>query len=44
MMMYFVEYGRVYEEFLTYRDAEIFCGERGIHPENIYEMEMGDCV
>ena len=23
----------------TYREAEIFCGERGIGGENIYEMD-----
>ena len=37
-MNYFVEFGRVYEEFATYREAEIFCGENGIHCENIYEI------
>ena len=37
-MNYFVEFGRVYEEFATYREAEIFCGERGIHPEDIVEI------
>lgn len=25
------------KEFTTYREAEIFCGENGIHPENIFE-------
>jgi hypothetical protein len=25
------------KEFETYREAEIFCGENGIHPENIFE-------
>ena len=30
----------VYElQFPTYRDAEIFCGENGIHGEVIYEEE-----
>ena len=24
--------------FNTYREAEIFCGENGIHPENIEEI------
>ena len=39
-MMYCVEYGLVYEEFATYREAEIFCGERGIYaPDAIYELE-----
>lgn len=28
-----------YKEFPTYRDAEIYCGENGIHPEEIYEEE-----
>ena len=36
-MKYFVEYGYIYEEFNTYREAEIFCGENGIYCENIYE-------
>ena len=26
------------EIFSTYREAEIFCGERGIHPEEIVEI------
>jgi hypothetical protein len=38
-MMYFVEYGSHYEEFENYYDAEIYCGERGISCENIYEMD-----
>lgn len=30
----------VYEwQFSTYREAEIFCGERGIYGEEIYEEE-----
>jgi len=37
-MKYFVEDGMVYEEFATYREAEIYCGEHGIHCENIYEL------
>lgn len=36
-MKYFVEYGCIYEEFNTYKEAEIFCGENGIYCENIYE-------
>lgn len=28
----------VCEVFNTYREAEIFCGERGIHPEEIVEI------
>ena len=38
-MKYIVETGRFFEEFETYREAEIFCGENGIHCENIYEEE-----
>lgn len=39
MYAYFcVEYGQTYQEFTTYREAEIYCGEHGIHPENIYEL------
>lgn len=37
-MKYCVEYGMIYEEFATYREAEIFCGEMGIYPEYIYEI------
>lgn len=33
-----VESGPVYREFGSYREAEIFCGEHDIHPENIYEL------
>lgn len=33
-----VEYGQLYQEFTTYREAEIFCGEHDIHPENIFEL------
>ena len=36
--MFVVDFERVYEEFATYREAEIFCGERGIHPEVIKEI------
>lgn len=36
-MKYYVEYGICCEEFDTYRDAEIYCGERGIPCENIFE-------
>ena len=40
MHAYFcVEYGQTYQEFTTYREAEIYCGEHGIHPENIYELD-----
>ena len=34
-----VETDRVYKEFTSYREAEIYCGEKGIHPEFIYELE-----
>ena len=38
-MKYFVECGRIYQEFATYREAEIFCGERGIYaPDAIYKI------
>ena len=37
--MYFVDCGIHYTYFKTYREAETFCGERGIHPENIYEAD-----
>lgn len=37
-MKYCVEYEMTYEEFATYREAEIFCGEMGIYPEYIYEI------
>ena len=30
---------RIYKEFATYREAEIYCGEHNIHPENIYIIE-----
>lgn len=35
--MYIVEYGIITEVFDTYREAEIYCGERGISCECIYE-------
>ena len=34
-MEYLVDCGIYYTCFETYREAEIFCCERGIHPENI---------
>jgi len=37
-MKYFVEYGRYYQEFATYREAEIYCGEHNIPCEEIYEI------
>lgn len=41
--MFTVEYNIQCEEFDTYRQAEIYCGEHGIHCENIYESEgMGN--
>lgn len=36
-MKFFVDYGFGYA-FNTYESAELFCAERGIHPEDIYEM------
>lgn len=33
-----VEIDRVYKEFTSYREAEIYCGEKGICPEFIYEI------
>jgi hypothetical protein len=35
--MFVVETKMDYVEFETYREAEIFCGERGIPCEYIYE-------
>ena len=35
--MFYVETKMGYEEFTTYREAEIYCGTHGIHPENICE-------
>ena len=37
-MKYCVEYEGIYEEFATYREAEIYCGMHRIHCENIYEI------
>lgn len=37
-MKYLIEERMVYEVKDTYREAEIFCGERGIHPEVIVEI------
>ena len=37
-MKYMIEMRVGCEVFDTYREAEIFCGERGIHPEDIYEI------
>jgi len=39
-MKYFVESyeRRIYKEFRTYREAEIYCGENNISCENIYEI------
>ena len=38
-IIYFVDHGIMGDYFDTYEDAEIFCSENGIHPENIYEEE-----
>ena len=42
-MKYFVESyeHRIYKEFRTYRDAEVYCGENNISCENIYEIGEG---
>lgn len=37
--MFVVECGFGFKEFATYREAEIYCGERGIPCEEIYEEE-----
>ncbi len=39
-MVYIVECYecRIYKEFATYREAELYCGENNIHCENIYEI------
>ena len=29
---------RIYKEFATYREAEIYCGENNIPGEDIYEI------
>ena len=41
-MYYTVEMSYYTEYFTTYRNAELFCGERGIHPENIYEVDESE--
>lgn len=38
-MNYIVEYNNICEEFDTYRNAEIYCIEKGIPCEFIYENE-----
>jgi hypothetical protein len=38
VMKYLIEARMVYEVKDTYREAEIFCCERGIHPEVIVEI------
>ena len=35
-MMYMLETRIGCEVFATYREAEIYCAEHGIHPEDIY--------
>ena len=44
MMKYFVEdrYSGIYQEFKTYREAEIYCGMHNISCKNIYEIEEGE--
>lgn len=42
-MKYFIECyeRRIYQEFATYRQAEVYCGENNISCENIYEIGKG---
>ena len=38
--IYIVDAGYYFEYFATYREAELFCAERGIYaPDAIYEEE-----
>lgn len=39
-MLYIVESyeRRIYKEFATYREAELYCGESNIPAEDIYEI------
>ena len=41
-MKYFVQFGYHYQEFPTYRDAEIYCGMNNIPCDEIYEIEEGE--
>lgn len=38
-MGYIVDWGIQCEEFATYREAEVYCGERSIPCEEIYQEE-----
>ena len=42
-MNYCVEYYEycIYQEFATYREAEIYCAEHNISYENIYNISEG---
>lgn len=35
--MFIIDIKMHYEEFETYRKAELWCGEHGVHPEEIIE-------
>ena len=35
--MFYIDYNNNYEEFETYEEAEIYCGEHGIPCEEIFE-------
>ena len=35
--MFYIDYNGYYEEFPTYREAEVFCGECGLPCEEICE-------
>ena len=38
-MKYFIDVRFLcYREFATYEEAELFCGEHGIHAEEIFEI------
>jgi hypothetical protein len=37
-MKYLIDIRFCLEVFNTYREAELFCAERGIHPEEIVEI------
>lgn len=35
--MFIIDINMHYEEFETYREAELWCAEHGVHPEEIIE-------
>lgn len=41
-MKYVIDVRFCFEVFNDYRTAELFCAERGIHPEEIIEMTDED--